>query len=86
MITVKDLIEYRSENQKLYRDRVDTFLKEKVIPMFTRNKQGFEVPDDLLPLCKLDEELTFRGFKVETHSGHQGSFVYISIPSEGELK
>lgn len=82
MITVKDLVAYQKMTDSEESKKVDEWLKIKVFPTFKPNG-GYEVPS-WCTSTKLKSQLEARGFSVTTHSGHQGSFVYLIIPPQGE--
>lgn len=56
--------------------KVDNWLLEEVVPYFTHEGQGFEIPSGLTTGC-IRDHLISRGFIYNTyHSGHQGNYTY----------
>jgi len=62
---------------------VDTWLKEEVLPEFTHNEQGFICPKGV-SVSECAELLAERGFYAKTYSQTEGSYIYITIPPQGE--
>ncbi len=83
MKTAKDLNNLLKLKQSDKNSIIDNWLEKEVFPKFTNNKQGFSIPEGV-SLSETEELLKVRGFSVTTYSGHQGSFVYLSIPPQGE--
>lgn len=83
MKTAQDLHELLQTRQSETAKAVDTWLEDVVFPKFTHNSQGFEVPKGL-STDKVVDLLQERGFSVTSYAGHQGRFVYITIPPQGE--
>lgn len=83
MKTAKDLENLLKLKQSDKNFIIDIWLKKEVFPKFTHNKQGFSIPEGV-SLSETEELLKVRGFLVTTYSGYQGSFVYLSIPPQGE--
>ncbi len=83
MKTAKDLHNLLKLKQSDKNAIIDTWLEKEVFPKFTNNRQGFSIPEGV-SLSETEELLKARGFSVTTYSGYQGSFVYITIPPQGE--
>tara|TARA_R100000541_G_C1897352_1_gene84066 strand:+ start:84702 stop:84953 length:252 start_codon:yes stop_codon:yes gene_type:complete len=83
MKTAKDLENLLKLKQSDKNTIIDTWLEKEVFPKFTHNKQGFSIPEGV-SLSETEELLKVRGFLVKTYSDYQGSFVYLSIPPQGE--
>lgn len=83
MKTAKDLHNLLKLKQSGKNEIIDAWLEDEVFPKFTYNKQGFSIPEGV-SLSEVEQLLSVRGFSVKTHCDHQGSFVYITIPPQGE--
>lgn len=84
MITANDLREHlltltNSDKSEM----IDSWLKSTVFSKWKGDKSGYEIPDGV-SCGEIETLLSLRGFHVTTYSGYQGSFVYISLPSQGE--
>lgn len=83
MKTAKDLHNLLRLKQSGKNEIIDAWLEDEVFPKFTHNKQGFSIPEGV-SLSEVEQLLGARGFSVTTHHDHQVSFVYITIPPQGE--
>jgi hypothetical protein len=85
MFTAKDMYKAIHDNSNLKGDIVDVWLQEVVLP--SKLKGGYESAFDCpegLTLKEIEVLLKVRGFDVKTWSDHQGSFVSVKIPPQGE--
>ena len=83
MITSKDLQEQLEINQSMLDDKVDEWLKKKVLPFFNHNGLVVDIPshiksDDLV------NTLERRGICAEVNMDHDITAVKISLPPQGE--
>lgn len=64
---------------------IDKWLKEVVLPKRTLTgiNSGYECPEGVT-LSEARELLEMRGFSVITWADHQGSFISLEIPPQGE--
>ena len=64
---------------------IDTWLKEVVIPKRKLNgyNSAYHCPKDIT-LSEAKTLLEMRGFSVKTWTDHQGSFIDLKIPPQGE--
>lgn len=85
MFTAKDMHEAVQNNSRLKDGIVDEWLVNVVLPKKLKRgyESAFECPDGVT-LQEIEVLLKARGFDVKTWSDHQGSFVSVKIPPQGE--
>lgn len=83
MLTVKDYLQYKESVTSEKQQKCDEWLQQQVFPKFSGNGFGIECPN-WAGLTEMQLMLEQRGWSVTTHSGYQGSFLYLSFPPQGE--
>lgn len=85
MLTVKDFLKYKEDVSQDKQEKCDDWLERVVFPKFavTGDGSGFDCPP-FATLKEVELMLQQRGWVVKTHSGYQGSFIYLSLPPQGE--
>ena len=85
MKTVKDFLKYKEYMSQTKQQKCDEWLENIVFPKFavTGNGTGFTCPN-FATMNEVVLMLRQRGWEVKDYTGYQGSFLYLSIPPQGE--
>ena len=84
MYTAKDMYQTIKESKSEKGKLVDSWLQEVVLPTKLQSYQpAFDCPKGI-SLKEIKVLLELRGFSVKTWQDHQGSFVDVKIPPQGD--
>ena len=84
MYTAKDMYQTIKDGKSEKGELVDSWLQEVVLPTKLQSyRPAFNCPKGI-SLKEIKVLLELRGFSVKTWQDHQGSFVDVKIPPQGE--
>lgn len=85
MFTANDMYNTLKLKESNKGEIIDKWLQEVVLPKrtLTGYNCGYECPEGV-SLLEAEKLLEMRGFSVKTWSDHQGRFISLEIPPQGE--